>query len=135
MGISYAKESLDYMKEELLRAWQAGKDEVIFKVKDIRSIKGWDDGQSSISGSILELCGKFKEAGAGYSYYPVKFPELETNIANLHGLTLTVRFRFPLDRDLKKVLECNKRGIRKSIEKEFVAERIRREGKNSESLI
>ena len=135
MGISYAKESLDYMKEELLRAWQAGQEEVIFKVSEIKLEKGWTDGQSAISGKLLDLCGKFKEAGEGYSYYPEDFPDFETSITNLHGPKLTVRFRFPLDRDLKKVLEFNKRGIRKSIEKEFIAERIRREGITSEILV
>ena len=135
MGISYAKESLDYMKEELLRAWKAGQDEIIFRVSDIKKAKGWRDGQSAISGVLLELCGKFKEAGGDYSYYAEDFPVFETSITNLRGPNLAVRFRFPLDRDLKKVLELNKRGIRKSIEKEFVAERIRREGKDSEILV
>jgi len=127
MGNRYAADSLNYMKKKMLIAYRSGCNEIVFKVSDIRSDMGWNDGQSSISGSILEMCGRFKEAGEGYSYYPVKFPELISEITNLHGLNLTVRFRFPLDGNLEQVINTCKRGARKSVEKEFIAERIRRE--------
>lgn len=119
------EESFNLMCEELLLNAGAGKTELCIETRAIQKLrKRFVQRQADVSKAILEMCVLFRQAGSLFSFEAVDFPKTtnkpDTQVENLKGPNLQVRFSFPPEVEaLRKVFSFQ---IDKSVYKAVIVE-------------